>query len=179
MNIRKNFELYIVFFNIGLVSFGGGLAMLPIMTEMLVNKRHWVEKEELVNYFALTQTLPGIIAANVATMVGHRVNKIGGALFGMLGMITPSIIVITLIATFLINFQDNIIVINALRGINLAVIALLLNLIFSMRKNVFDGITLLIAVTTFILVALFKINPPYIILTAGLLGYLVYRGKSS
>jgi chromate transporter len=177
MNIRKNLELYIVFFNIGLVSFGGGLAMLPVMTEMLVNKRHWVDKDELVNYFALTQTLPGIIAANVATMVGHKVNKVSGALFGMLGMITPSIIVITVIATFLTNFQDNPIVINALRGINLAVIALLINLIFSLKKNIFDGITLLIAVTTFILVAIFKINPPYIIVVSALIGYLGYRGR--
>lgn len=175
--MKKNLELYLTFFNIGLVSFGGGLAMLPLMTELLVNRKQWLSKDEMVNYFALTQTIPGIIAANVATMVGYKVNKLSGALIGMLGIITPSIIVITLIAAFLTNFQDNQIVINALRGINLAVIALLINLMFNLRKNIKDWITLIIAIFTFVMVGLLKINPPYIILISGIVGYLVYRRK--
>lgn len=175
--MKKNLELYLTFFNIGLVSFGGGLAMLPLMTELLVNRKQWLSKDEMVNYFALTQTIPGIIAANVATMVGYKVNKITGALIGMLGIITPSIIVITLIAAFLTNFQDNQIVINALRGINLAVIALLINLMFNLRKNIKDWITLVIAIFTFMMVGLLKINPPYIILISGIVGYLFYRRK--
>ena len=175
--MKKNLELYLVFFNIGLVSFGGGLAMLPLMTELLVNRKQWLSKDEMVNYFALTQTIPGIIAANVATMVGYRVNKVFGALFGVLGMITPSIIIITLIAAFLTSYQENQIVINGLRGINLAVIALLINLMFNLRKNIIDWITLVIAIFTFVMVALFKINPPYVILLSGAIGYLVYRRK--
>jgi chromate transporter len=107
MNIKKNLELYSVFFSIGLVAFGGGLAMLPLLNKAVVEQKKWLSKDELVNYFALTQTIPGIIAANVATMAGYRVNKFWGALFSLLGMITPSIIIISLLAAFLSNFQDN------------------------------------------------------------------------
>lgn len=175
--MKKNLELYLVFFNIGLVSFGGGLAMLPLMTEILVNRKQWLSKDEMVNYFALTQTIPGIIAANVATMVGYRVNKVIGAFFGMLGMITPSIIIIALIAAFLTNFQDNIYVINTLVGINIAVIALLINLIFNLKKNIIDWLTLLIAVLTFIAVGVFKVNPPYVIVASAITGLIAYLKK--
>lgn len=177
MNIKKNFELYGVFFSIGLVAFGGGLAMLPLLNKSVVEKKGWLTKDELVNYFALTQTIPGIIAANVATMAGYRVNKFWGALFSLLGMITPSIIIISLIAAFLRNFQDNIYVINILTGINIAVIALLVNLIFTLKKNLVDWLTLLIAASTFIGVAIFKINPPYFIVASAIVGLIYYFKK--
>jgi len=178
MNIKKNFELYRVFFSIGLVAFGGGLAMLPLLNKAVVEQKKWLTKDELVNYFALTQTIPGIIAANVATMAGYRVNKFWGALFSLLGMITPSIIIITLIAAFLRNFQDNIYVVNTLTGINIAVIALLVNLIFTLKKNIIDWVTLLIALTTFIGVALVKINPPYFIVASAIVGLVVYLRRA-
>jgi chromate transporter len=177
MHIKKNLELYSVFFSIGLVAFGGGLAMLPLLNKSVVEQKKWLTKDELVNYFALTQTIPGIIAANVATMAGYRVNKFWGALFSLLGMITPSIIIISLIAAFLQNFQDNVYVINTLNGINIAVIALLVNLIFTLKKNIIDWITLSIAIVTFIGVALFKINPPYFIVASAIVGLVVYSRR--
>jgi chromate transporter len=177
MKIKTNLELYITFFKIGSVAFGGGLAMLPLLNKAVVEEKKWLTKDELVNYFALTQTIPGIIAANVATMAGYRVNKFFGALASLLGMITPSIIIISLIAAFLRNFQDNIYVINTLTGINIAVIALLVNLIFTLKKNIFDWLTLAIALITFIGVGLLKINPPYFIVASAIVGLIAYFKK--
>jgi chromate transporter len=111
-------------------------------------------------------------------MAGYRVNKFWGALFSLLGMITPSIIIISLLAAFLTNFQDNIYVINTLTGINIAVIALLVNLVFTLKKNIIDWITLSIAVLTFIGVAIFKINPPYFIIASALVGLVVYLRRA-
>ena len=93
-------ELFFVFFKIGAVTFGGGLAMLPIIEKELVIKRNWVTKDTLLDYFAIGQATPGIIAVNVATFLGYSRAGILGAIVATLGVVTPSIIIISIIAKF-------------------------------------------------------------------------------
>ena len=175
--MRKNWELFITFFKLGCVTFGGGMAMMPLMQKEACDKKKWATKDEIVDFYALAQTVPGIIAANVATMVGHKVNGFWGAFWSLLGMITPSIIVICVIASVLHTYNEVLWIKHALMGINIAVLVLLLGLLISMRHNLFDFLTVLIALAAFILISFFNVSPSLVILGAAVLGVLFYRKK--
>ncbi len=175
--MKKNLKLFITFFKIGLVTFGGGLAMMPLMIKETVEKNKWVSEDEVVDYYALAQTIPGIIAANVAVMIGHKANKFLGSLFALLGMVLPSIIVICIIAALLQQFSSIVWIQHALKGINIAVLVMLIGMIVKFKKNIFDIITILIAIAAFILIAFFNLSPIYIIVGAALLGVIFYSKK--
>ena len=128
-------KIYLAFFKAGAVTFGGGYAMLPILDREIVEKRGWVTKEEVMDYYAVSQGLPGIISINVATFIGHHRRGVPGAVSAALGVISPCIIIITLIAMLFTNFQDNEYVIHALQGINIAVAALIVSTIITMWKK--------------------------------------------
>ena len=102
--MKEYFDLFLTFAKIGGFTFGGGYAMLPIMQKELVEKKDWTTNEELLNYYAVGQCTPGIIAVNVSTFVGYQKKGILGSIFSTLGVVTPSIIIIILIASFLQNF---------------------------------------------------------------------------
>ena len=95
--MRLLLELYFTFFRIGIVTFGGGLTMLPILERVLVNDKNWTTQDDLLDYYSIAQTTPGIIAVNVATFVGHKLKGIAGGFSATLGMVTPSLIIITFI----------------------------------------------------------------------------------
>ena len=138
-SIKNLWELFCVFFKIGAVTFGGGLAMLPIIEKELVVKRDWISKEKLLDYFAIGQVTPGIIAVNVATFLGYSRAGVFGACLATLGVVTPSIIIISIIAKFLAGFSDIIYVKKALAGINVVVSALLVKVLWGFRKNIFKS----------------------------------------
>ena len=178
---KKNFnlaaiaDLFCVFFKIGLFTFGGGLAMLPNLEKELVDKREWVDKDTLLDYFAIGQSTPGIIAVNVATFIGYNKYGISGACISTLGLVFPSIIIITAIALFFSNFNDIVWVKKALDGINIAVAALLTKTLLSFTKTVIKSIlSLCLFVLAFIGVVFFKINTCFIILAAIMVGLIVY-----
>lgn len=143
------FQLFFIFAKIGLFTFGGGYAMFPILKSELIEKRGWITEEELLDYYAIGQCTPGIIAVNVATFVGKKLKGILGAAFTTLGVIFPSIIIIIIIATFINNFSDLWYVQSAFSGIRVVVIFLILNTIISMwKKSIkkpFDYIVFLLA----------------------------------
>ena len=176
MNARLKtlWELFSIFFKIGLCTFGGGIAMLPILERELVEKRNWVESNELLDYFAIGQSTPGIIAVNVATFVGYKRAKILGGCVATFGMVCPSLIIITLIALFISNFADIVWVQKALVGINVAVAAILTSAVFSFSKksvkNVFGFFLLLVS---FVLIFVFNVGTIWIILGSALLGVLL------
>lgn len=152
------FELYKIFFKIGAVTFGGGYAMLPILQAELVERRAWLSEQDILDYFAVGQSLPGIIAVNVATMCGNRRKGLGGSLAAVLGVITPSILIIVAIDMFIRNFTELPIVQKALRGVNLAVAALLVSAVLKMGKTAVTGVlTLAIAVLSFVAVELWNV----------------------
>ena len=133
--IKLNLELFWSFFKIEGMTFGGGLTMLPMLEHELVQKKEWVSEEELLDCYAIGQCTPGIIAVNTATFVGYKKNKISGGIFATLGMIFPSILIITIIAMFLKNFMDNIWFQHALQGVRGVVCALLCNTVINLCKK--------------------------------------------
>lgn len=173
-SLKTLWELFSIFFKIGLCTFGGGIAMLPILERELVEKRNWVESNELLDYFAIGQSTPGIIAVNVATFVGYKRARILGGCIATFGMVCPSLIIITLIALFISNFADIVWVQKALVGINVAVAAILTSAVFSFSKksvkNVFGFFLLLLS---FVLIFVFNVGTIWIILGSALLGVLL------
>lgn len=170
-------DLYITFFKIGAFTFGGGYAMLPLLQRELVDKRNWISQEEMLDYYAIGQTTPGIIAVNTSTFCGRKRKGNLGGIFASLGFITPSIIIITLIANFLKEFSHLLIIQHAFAGIRIAVSALVLNTVINMVKKTANTKTkILIFVLTFIAIGIFSISPIIIVIACGVFGIL-FGGK--
>lgn len=172
--LRDLLSLFGIFFKIGAFTFGGGYAMIPILEREFVTERGWITSEDMLNYVAIGQSTPGIIAVNMATFIGYRRRKFWGSLAATLGVITPSIIIISIIAAFLSNFSEYIYVQKALSGINIAVAVILVSAVWDLgKKSVIDIIGLILAVIAFITVVVFKINSIFVILFALIVGIAV------
>ena len=173
-------SLFASFFKIGLVTFGGGLAMLPILKRDLVDSKGWLTEDEILDYFAIGQSTPGVIAVNVATFVGYKRAGVIGSIFSTSGIVFPSLIIISLIAAFVSNFNELAWVQKALKGINVAVSVLLVKAVFSFgKKTVFDLCTFLIAALSFVLMFAFKVQGVWIVIGSALSGWLFQTIKSS
>ena len=180
--LKELLELYLAFVKIGAFTFGGGLAMMPIMQRELIEKRGWITEEELIDYFAIGQSTPGIIAVNVATFVGYK--KLGwfGGIIGTLGVVTPSWVIIMLLAGAISSVDKYPLAQKALRGINVAVAALLTSVIvkFSKKtiKSVWNAFFMLLA---FALIYFFKVQSVWIIIASLVIGSLLtlYRQKKA
>lgn len=165
--LKKLFGLYFSFAKIGTFTIGGGLAMMPMMQKELVDKKKWITEEELIDYYAVGQSTPGIIAVNVATFVGYKQCGIIGGIIATLGMVTPSLLIIMILANFINSISDYPMVQKALNGINVAVAALLTSVIvrFAQKtiKNVWNALFMGIA---FILIFFFHVPSFIVILCA-------------
>lgn len=169
------FDLYFTFFKIGLVTFGGGLSMLPILERTLVDKKKWATDEELLDYYAIAQATPGIIAVNVSTFVGFNKRGIIGGIISTLGMISPSIIIITFIAEFISNFESIVWVQKALKGINVAVAGLLTYSVFNLtKKSLKRWWNIFFYLGSFVSIYFFKVNSVFVILASVLIGLILY-----
>lgn len=169
------FELFAVFLKIGLFTFGGGLAMLPLLTEELSIKRAWTSRDELLDYFAIGQCTPGIIAVNVATFVGYKKQGVVGGIIATLGMVAPSVIVITVLALFFANYAALAPVKKAFAGINIAVAALLTKVVWTFLRGAVHKVWhVLITVSAFCAVTFFRVHTAWIILASFALGFCVY-----
>ena len=172
--LQEYIELFSVFFHIGSVTFGGGLAMLPMLERELVERRRWLTAERLVDYYAIGQSTPGIIAVNVATFVGHQRRRIPGALVATLGMVLPSIMVICVIAGVLGSFIDVPEVQKALRGINVVVAVLLLVAVSRVAvRTIRDWITAVVALGAFFSIVIWDVPAVLIVISTALLGIVV------
>ncbi len=174
--MKELLKMFLAFAKIGAVTFGGGYAMLPILQRDIVKKHGWATDEELIDYFAIGQCTPGIIAVNTATFIGYKNNGIPGAIAATLGVISPSILIITIIAAFITNFADLPVVKHAFNGIRVCVCVLILNAVIKLSKgSVKDKWTLMIFLAVFVLSMLFDVAATILILAAGLAGYLIKR----
>jgi len=141
--------------------------MIPIIDRELLQKRKWLTSEELLDYVAIGQITPGIIAVNISTFVGRKMKGIPGAILATLGVITPSVIIISIIAAFLVNFQDNEYVRHALAGIRVCVCVLIVNATIGfLKKTVIDLLTLAVFLSIFILAAFTRFETVYFVLAA-------------
>ncbi len=171
-------DLFFSFAKIGLLTFGGGLAMLPMLKHELVTKREWVTEDEILDFYAIGQCTPGIIAVNVATFIGYKKGNILGGIIATLGMIAPSVVIILILASLLTNFMSYPIVASALVGIRGVVCALLLHTVILLtRKSVTDIFCLLVFLSVLILEFFFGIPSVLIVVCAGGFGILVNARK--
>lgn len=172
--MKELFKIFIIFFRIGSFTFGGGYAMLPIIKRELVDNLGWVKEEDIYNYYAIGQSTPGIIAVNTATMTGYSLKGIKGALAATTGFIMPSLIIITLIASFFKRFQQIDLFQQAFAGIQIAVVALILDIVIKMwQKSDRSKISFIIFSAAFILLAIFGVSPVFVILSAAAVGIMI------
>ena len=143
MSKLKDFaELFLTFAKVGGFTFGGGYAMLPILQREVVENKHWATEEELVDYYAIGQCTPGIIAVNTATFIGYRKDGVPGAVVATAGMVAPSIVIITIIAAFINSFSEYPVVQHALAGVRVCVCVLVLDAILKLaKKSLIDAAT--------------------------------------
>lgn len=172
--MKEYFELFFIFMKLGAVTFGGGYAMLPLLQREFVEKRGWSTDEELMDYFAIGQCTPGIIAVNVSTFVGNKRKGILGGILATLGFITIPTILLIIIAAFLQNFDELAIVKNAFAGIRVAVCVLILNAVERLwKKSIVSKTALLIFVAVFLLSLLTDISPAILVILSAITG-IVY-----
>ena len=169
-------ELFWLFAQIGVCTFGGGYAMLPLLQRELVEKRGWVEEEELMDYYAIGQCTPGIIAINTATFIGYKRKRLAGGIAATLGFVFPSIVIITLIAAFMRNFASLKIVSRDFSGIRICVCALITDAVLKLyKKAVIDKLSAGIFLAVLLLSLFTKVPSAVIVLAAGVFGYLTYK----
>lgn len=174
MNIYLN--LFLTFAKVGVCTFGGGYAMLPILQREIVETRHWATDEELSDYFAIGQCTPGIIAVNTATFVGAKLKGPGGGIAATLGVVFPSIVIITIIAATLSNFQSYPVVEHAFNGIRACVCILIINAVIKLSKSsIVDIPTAILFVTVFLISAIFGLSPAILVIICGILGLVIKR----
>ncbi|WP_072469945.1 chromate transporter [Urinicoccus massiliensis] len=170
--MKKLAHLFFIFFKIGAFTIGGGYAMLPIIQDQVVNKYHWMSDEEFLNSIALTNSIPGPLATNTATFVGYHILGFRGALAAMLGAISPSILIILVIASAFEHFSDSVIAQAVFEGIRPAVVALILYSVFKLGKSVKlrEKCNWLLMVLAFAGISFFHVHPIFIILAGALFG---------
>ena len=174
--MKKFGELFLCFAKIGVMTFGGGYAMIPFLERELVEKRGWTSSEELMDYYAVGQCTPGIIAVNTATFVGHSVAGTLGGIVATLGMVFPSLVIICAIAGVLTNFADIPAVKSAFAGIRVCVCVLIFNAVLKLWNGaVPDKAALLLCLVVFILSLFLDLTPVAFVLLCALAGILFTR----
>lgn len=178
--MKKYLELFTIFFKIGLFTFGGGYVMFVLAQKEIVEKRKWATKDDLLDYYAIGTCTPGVIAVNVATLIGHKMKGKLGGVVATLGVISPSLIIATLLAGFLKDYTDNPYVISALNGIKIAVTALLAKFIIDLGKGEIRNIkSICIFFLSLILSYFLNIHIILIVGIAAILGYVLNYKKVS
>ena len=176
--LKKLFSLFLTFAKIGGITFGGGLTMLPLLTREIVQKKNWATEEELLDYYAVGQCTPGIIAVNTATFIGYYQAGVLGGIFATLGMVTPSIIIITIVASVLQTFMEYPIVASALTGINAIVCALLSHTVITLgRKSLVNVISVVLFILGLIACFVFDITPILLVIIGGIVGVVYSKIK--
>jgi chromate transporter len=178
--MKKLLQLYWIFFKLGIVNFGGGYALLPLLQKELVEKYKWATDEEIIDYYAIGQCTPGAIAVNVSTFIGYKIKGILGGIIATIGFISPALFIIFLIATVLTNFQDIPQVQSAFKAIRATVFVLVLSAVVKLsKKSVVDLITWGIAIVVLGL-SIFTEIPLFIyVIVAGGLGIFINMLKNN
>ena len=171
--MKELLELFMAFFRIGSLTFGGGLSMLPMLKYELVEKKQWISEEDLLDCYAIGQCTPGIIAVNTATYVGYKRRGVIGGIFSTLGMVTPSLLIITSIALFLEQFMDNKWLGHALMGVRAVVCALMLNTVVTLaKKSLISPFCVVVCVGVFILAMFTQIPTILLVVLSAVLGIM-------
>lgn len=176
--MQELFSLFTAFFKIGLFTFGGGYAMLPMLQREVVEHHGWVTEDDVLDYYAIGQCTPGVIAVNTATFVGTKVRGILGGIVATIGVVMPSLIIITLISNILKSFSEYAVVQHAFSGIRVGVAALVVVSVYKLyKKGVKGALSNGIFAASMLLVVLLDLSPVWVVLAALLLGVvLTWKG---
>ena len=167
-------ELFIVFFKLGAFTIGGGIAMLPLLQNTLINEKKWFTKEEFMDIVAVCQSLPGVVAINMATYVGYKKKGLIGSIVSTFGVTIPSFIMILIIAKFITSLGDNGVLMGAMAGLRAAALGMVVvALIQLMPAAIKNKWAMLAAIVAFVLIAILKVNTAYVILLFAVLGITV------
>lgn len=175
-------ELFTSFAKVGVMTFGGGYAMIPILEREIVDNKGWATSEELMDYYAVGQCTPGIIAVNTATFIGHKIKGTIGGICATIGVVFPSVLIICIIAGLLTNFADIPAVQSAFAGIRVCVCVLIFNAVVKLWKGAIkDKAALGLCLAVFILSVFLKISPIVFVVLCACAGILFtklgVRGK--
>lgn len=172
--MNEYLELFLTFAKVGVMTFGGGMAMLPILQREVVEDHHWATEEELMDYYAIGQCTPGIIAVNTATFVGQKRKGTLGGIIATLGMVFPSLAIISILAGLITNFSSLAWVQNAFAGIQVCVCVLIFNAVVKLlKKSVIDKRTFIIFLLVMIGSTLLNLSPVWFVLLAALVGIVL------
>ena len=174
--MRRLLDLFIAFARVGVMTFGGGYAMIPILEREIVERHGWATEEELMDYYAVGQCTPGVIAVNTATFIGYKTAGTLGGVVATLGVVFPSVVIITLIAGILTSFADVPAVKSAFAGIRVCVCVLIFNAVLKLwKKAVVDKITLLLFLGVFLLSVFFGASPVLFVVVCAAAGIVLTR----
>lgn len=166
-------KLFATFFRIGLFTFGGGYAMIPLIEHDVVEKNGWLRKDEFLDLLAVAQSAPGVFAVNMAVFVGYKLRGKRGALAASFGCVLPSVVIILLIALFFRRFRHIEVVNNIFMGIRPVVVALIAVPVFNVARSAKLGwSTVWIPVVAAFLIVALGVSPIYVIIAAGVAGYV-------
>lgn len=172
----KLWDLFLTFARIGGLTFGGGYAMLPMLQKEVVETKKWATEEELLDYYAVGQCTPGVIAVNVATFIGQKTRGIIGGIVATFGVVAPSFVIILVLASLINHFAEYTVVAHALAGIRVAVAALIVSAIIKLwKKGVRDLVGIVIFAAVVLLSLVFDVSPIIIVVVAMLFGILYGR----
>ena len=173
--MKRLWEIFCVFFKIGLFTIGGGYAMLPIIQKEVVESKGWMTDEEFLDAISLTNSLPGLLATNSATFVGYRVAEVPGAVAAVLGAATPSVVIILLVAMVFTNIIEYPLVQNIFNGVRPAVVALIFYAVVKLAKSAKVGeyFNWLVALAGFAAIAVFGLHPIVVVVCAALYGIFI------
>ena len=169
-------ELFVAFARVGAMTFGGGYAMLPIIEREIVDKRHWAELDEIMDYYAVGQCTPGVIAVNTATFVGYKLAGVAGGIAATVGVVFPSLIIITAIAGVLTAFADVPAVKSAFAGIRVCVCVLIFNSVAKLyKKAIVDKAAFALFAIVFVLSVVLDVSPVVFVLICAAAGIILTR----
>ena len=173
--MKELLELFLAFARIGGLTFGGGYAMLPMLQREVVENKGWATEAELMDYYAVGQCIPGVIAANTAVFVGNKVKGLAGAIAASFGVVSPSLVIIIAIAAFIQSFSELEIVQNAFAGIRIGVCVLILTAVIKLfKKAIVDKFTFALFAITFALAVFVDISPIIFVIVAAVAGMIVH-----
>lgn len=172
------YEMFVSFLKIGTLLLGGGYVIVPLLNNELVDKKGWVTKEDVIDFYALGQCVPGIIAANTTLFIGYKLRGKTGALAAFFGLILPPFLAIILLASFLVRMSKNVIMNDVFWGVNVAIIILLFLTVKEVwNKSIVDKFTFFIF--ALILVSmLFGLSPSIAIVLSALLGIIYKKAEN-
>lgn len=172
--MKELLEIFLVSFRVGIMTFGGGYAMLPILQREVVETRGWVSEEEVLDYYAIGQCLPGIIMVNTMIFIGQKQKGNIGGIVAAIGTVFPALIIITVIAALLTNFADVPAVKHAFAGIRVCVCVLIFNAVLKLWKSsVVDWKCFVIFIAVALASLLTKLTPVLFVILSAVMGIAI------